>query len=316
MTARDATAAPAGARVGGLGLLLLLAITVVWGLNWPVMKFIVGEVPVWIFRTICLVGGGLGMLAICRLAGLPLRIPTTELRPLVLVALFNVTGWNMFSGFALVVMEASSAAIICFTMPLWAALLAVPLLGERLAPTTLVGLVLGIAGLLVLLLPEWRAVLASPVGVLLTLAAAFSWAAGTVGLKYVRWSMPIAVLTGWQLLLGGLPVVAGTLLFERDFAPGTVGAAAWLAVLYVVLLPMIFGHWAWFKIVSLYPAVVAAIGTLALPVLGVLGSAWGLGERIGLPEILSLVLICLALAVVLVLPSLRLPVRRFDARNY
>src|SRR5215813_11436213 len=216
------------------GLLLLAVLTVLWGVNWPLMKRAVSEVPVWTFRSICLVGAGAGFVLICGLAGQSFRVPRGQVRPLLIVSLFNVTIWHICSATGLVHLAASRATIIAFTMPLWAALLAVPMLGERPTPYSIGGLAAGLAGMAVLVLPQYRSVLADPIGPVVMLVAAISWATGTVALKYYRFTMPVAVLTGWQLLLGGIPVTIGAIVFDRDFAPGQVSAKAWLATAYAV----------------------------------------------------------------------------------
>lgn len=312
MTGRAApvVAAPASSRApspadGRLGLLLFASITLFWGVNWPAMKFAVGEVPVWTFRTICLVAGGVGLLVICRLWRLKLAVPRAELWPLVLVSFFNITGWHLFSAFGLVYMPAGRASIVAFTMPLWAALLAVPVLRERLSWSTIAGLAVGMLGMAVLVVPDWQAIAAAPLGLVFMLLAALSWAAGTVLLKRFRWSMPTSVLAGWQLVLGGLPVALGAVALDRGFDPLAVSAAAWWATLYAALIPMIYCHWAWFRVVGIYPAAVAAVGTLAIPVVGVLSSSLALGEPVGLDIVLSLALVIAGLVLVLVLPSLR-----------
>jgi drug/metabolite transporter (DMT)-like permease len=308
MTERTAPvpAAPAAARSEDrLGLLLLASITLFWGVNWPAMKLAVAEVPVWTFRTICLVAGGLGLLAICRLGRLRLAVPRSELWPLVLVSFFNITGWHLFSAFGLVYMPAGRASIVAFTMPLWAALLAVPILQERLSWSTIAGLGVGMIGMAVLVVPDWQAIAAAPLGIVFMLLAALSWAAGTVLLKRFRWSMPTSVLAGWQLVLGGLPVTLGALVLDRGFDPLAVSGTAWAATLYAALIPMIYCHWAWFRVVGIYPAAVAAVGTLAIPVLGVLSSSLALGEPVGLDIVLSLALVIAGLVLVLILPSLR-----------
>ncbi len=299
------TARGAEATAPHTGILLLAALSLFWGINWPIMKIGLSEVPPWTFRAICLALGGGGLLAIAWAGGLPLRIPRAELRPLLLVGLFNITIWHLMSATGIANMAAGHASIIAFTMPLWAAVLAVPLLGERLARTTLAGLAVGLAGMAALVIPDWRAIAAAPLGPLLMLGAAMSWAAGTVGLKYYRWSMPVIVLTGWQLALGGAPVVLGALVFERGFEAGAVSAEAWLATLYAATIPMTFCHWAWYRTVALYPAVVAAVGTLAIPVIGVASSAVALSEPIGADAIAALVLVLGALTLVLILPALR-----------
>jgi drug/metabolite transporter (DMT)-like permease len=287
------------------GILLLLGVTLFWGINWPAMKVAVAEVPPFTFRTICLLAGGAALLALCRLAGLSLRIGRREIGPLVVVTLFNITFWHMLSAFGLQHMAAGRASIIAFTMPLWAALLAVPLLGEKLGPSILAGLAVGLAAMAVLVAPEWTAILADPVGPLCMLAAAVSWAIGTIALKRFRWLMPIAVLSGWQLFLGGLPVTVGALIFDGGFDPANVSLSAWLATLYAASIPIVFCHWAWFRVVTIFPAVVAAVGTLAIPVVGVLSSVVVLGEPLGLDAIAALVLVIAALVLVLIVPAWR-----------
>jgi drug/metabolite transporter (DMT)-like permease len=119
--------------------------------------------------------------------------------------------------------------------------------------------------------------------------AALSWAIGTVLVKQFAWSgMPVMALTGWQQLIGGLPIVVGFWLLEPwpDLTALSLPAALGLA--YAVFVAMIFCHTAYFKLVSLLPAHVAAISVLAVPVVGVVSSAWLLGEPVGLAEAAAL----------------------------
>ena len=76
-------------------------------------------------------------------------------------------------------------------------------------------------------------------------------------------------------------------------------------MIYLFALPMVFCQWAFFKVVRLFPAAIASIGTLAVPVIGVYSSALILGEPVGWIEFAAMALICGALAIVLVLPALR-----------
>ncbi len=289
----------------GAGLLLLAVLTVLWGVNWPMMKRAVAEVPVWTFRSICLFGAGAGFILICRFAGQSFRIPRGQVRPLLIVSLFNITIWHICSAAGLVHLAASRATIIAFTMPLWATLLAVPLLGERPTAYTVGGLVAGLGGMAILILPQYESVLAAPVGPVVMMVAAMSWALGTVALKYYRFTMPVAVLTGWQLILGGIPVAIGAIAFDHGFDPSAVSWEAWLATAYAVIVATLFCHWAWFKLVRRFPAVAISVGSLAIPVVGVLTSAIGLGEPVGWDALTALALVLTALFLVLILPALQ-----------
>ncbi len=284
------------------GFLLVAGITLFWGANWPMMKIALGELPVWSFRSLCLVGGGTGLLLFALLGRLSLRVPRREIGPLLFCALFNVVGWHLFSAYGLSMIEAGRAAIIAFTMPLWATLFGSLLLREALTARKLVGLALGLTGLGILIGPDLQAIGAAPLGAALMLGAAISWSIGTVLFKRFAWSVPVIVLAGWQVIAGALPVVIGALMIENLPDLETVSNEAILATAYVVALPMVFCQWAYFKLVRIFPASLAAIGTLAIPVVGVFSSAFILGESIGAQEIISLFLVCSALAVVLVLP--------------
>lgn len=287
------------------GLWLLAAITLFWGVNWPAIKLSVDEVPVWAFRAICLAAGAGGLFAIARGAGLSLGIPRREFKWLVIASLGNITGWHLFSAIGVSLMLPGRASILAFTMPLWAAPLSAWWIGERLGGLKLLGLGIGALGLAVLVVPDWQNLVAAPWGPVFMLLAAISWAIGTVSLKAYKFSMPTTTLVAWQMVIGGIPIFLGAIVFDYGFDPGEVSALGWWAVAYAALIPMVFCHWAWFRVVAIYPAVVAAIGTLAIPVVGVISSALITHDPVGWAEILSLALIIAALFLVLVVPMLR-----------
>ena len=190
-------------------------------------------------------------------------------------------------------------------MPLWAALMAVPMLKERLTATRLGGLALGLAGMGFLLLPDLPRLAIDLLGPLYMLMAAVSWAFGTVAFKMHRWSAPTATVVAWQLVFGAVPVILGALLFDRDFPLASVSWLAWAATFYATAICTVFCYWAWFRVVEIFPASVAAIGTLAIPVVGVWSGAVALGEPVGLMELIALALVLAALAVVLILPAMQ-----------
>jgi drug/metabolite transporter (DMT)-like permease len=286
-------------------MLILLPLTLLWGANWPAMYIALEEIPIWTFRTLCLVLGGAGLLAIAAAGGASLRIPRRELLPLLICSFFNITSWHLLSAGGLRWMPAGRASIIGFTMPLWAVLIAWPVLDERPTFRNLMGLGLGLVGIAALIVPDWDAVVAAPYGILMMAAAAICWAAGTVGLKSWHWSMPTVVVTGWQVLLGGIPVVIGMLIFEPGYDFANVDLPGWMGLAYTILIAMLFCHWAWFKVVATFPAQLASISTLAIPVVGVASSSLLIGEAVGLDLIMALVCVLLGLTLVLFRPAKR-----------
>ena len=297
-------AARAGSGVSAGAALLLAGLTLVWGCNWPVMKIALAEAPVWWFRSGCVIAGGAGLLAISALTGQHLLPRRDEVAKLVTCAAFAIVGWHLFTGYGLIYMPAGRASIIAQTMPVWAAVFSAILLGERLAATGAAGLVLGMAGLALLIGPDIVVVRAAPIGALLMLGAAISWGLGTVLFKRGQWSTSVAGTTGWLLLIGAVPITAGALVLEPFPDTARFSTATWLAIAYVFLLPMIFGQWAFYRIVNLFSPVVAAISTMLVPVIGVISSALMIAEPVGERDLAALGLVSAALFSVLVVPAL------------
>lgn len=292
--------------------LLMAAVTVCWGLNWPAMKLAVNEIPVWSFRLFCLAAGGAGLLGISRITGQSLGIPRGRRGPLVFTAFLNITLWHVLSAYGLTLAQAGRSAIIGYTMPIWASVLGVLFLRERLGGRKILGMAIGMSALALLMLPGLSALASAPLGGVLMLGAAMAWGAGTVASKYWDWGMPTTTMVGWQMVIGGLPVALGWLLFDPGFDLGAVSTPGWVGAVYSALVPMIFCHWAYYKTVLMFPANVAALATLATPVVGVVSSILLLGEPLGPTEILSMALVTLALTVIL---SPSRPVPHEPARN-
>ena len=113
-------------------------------------------------------------------------------------------------------------------------------------------------------------------------------------------------LKDWRVLLSIILIVAGlnfiimpTKLPKWYGLPFLLPGIAILAMVYVVVFPMWFCHWAWFSVVEIFPASIAAIGTLSVPVIGVVSSIVVLNEAMGSTEWTALVLVVIALTVVM-----------------
>ncbi len=269
------------------------------------MKIALSEVPVWWFRSACVLSGAIGLLSISAFVGSNLLPRWREMPALITCATFAIVGWHLLTGYGLTHMPAGRASIISNTMPIWAALFATFLLSERLTGYKIAGLGLGMIGLIVLIGPDLAVVRTAPVGAMFMVGAAMSWAMGTVLFKRTAWSTNVAVTAGWMLLIGALPITAGAILLQPFPDLSTFRADVWWALTYVFLLPMIFGQWAFYKIVHLFSAIVAAIGTMAVPAIGVIASALLVAEPIGARDLIALGLISMALVCVLILPVMQ-----------
>jgi drug/metabolite transporter (DMT)-like permease len=270
---------------------LLIGLTLVWGFNWTAMKVALSEVAPWTFRTICLGAGSAVLFAVMRAGGQPLVVPRGQWPRLMLLAFLTVTCWNMLVAFGVSMIPSGRAAILAYTMPAWAIPLSVWLLRERLATRKLIGLALGLAGMALLLGERLVELGSAPVGSLLVLSAAFTWALGTVLQRRLPVRMPVGPYTAWIMLLGGMPIFAGALVFD-DFAwLKGVSQGAWLAVAYNVLFSFAWAHWAWIKLATSVSVTVFSLSMLMVPVLGVFSGMLFLGERPSFAEYAALALV-------------------------
>lgn len=211
----------------------------------------------------------------------------------------TIAAFNFCTAFAQLSTTTSRAAVLTYTMPMMAAVLAWLLLGERLGRRTLLALGLGAAGIGVLAWPVlagWAtSSSASSRGLLLPLLAAFAWAAGTVLSK--RWP-PVGeriVITAWQLAVGGgCGIVAAVVSGERW--PSMWPAPVVGALVFHIVIATALAYVLWYRLLDALSATVTSLTVLAVPVVGVVGAMLLVGDRPGLLDGAGFVLVLLGAA--------------------
>jgi drug/metabolite transporter (DMT)-like permease len=288
-------------------LLLLGLLTLVWGTNWALFPLVVREVSVWTFRTVSLLGAGVLLLLVARVRGLPLAIPRRNWPTVAIATFFYLVLWNIASAFAALMIPSGQAAVLGFTMPLWAAFFGWAVLGERMGTRLKWAIALGAAAVGLLMWRSLGVYAQAPLGVGLGLLAGVGWAVGTMILKRGGVAVPSLVLTGWQLLIAGVPigVVALWLGQGQWFMPGwgTLGLIA-----YITLVPMAIGNAAWFAIVGLLPTTVAGLSSILVPVVAMVTGAVMHGEPLGIAQWAAMACCAAALRLALV-PAANPPAR-------
>jgi drug/metabolite transporter (DMT)-like permease len=283
-------AVPAGrARISPLGLIFLGVASVGWGLNFPIMKHLLTEWPPLSSRGLCGIVGAVALAVIALARQQPLRVPPRMWLRLTLVSLLSIGGWTAFMGLALLWLKASEAAVLGISIPVWVAFLAWPILGERLSPVRAVALLTALAGIAVLIGGNGiDASLDKLPGIVCALAGAACVGLGTVLTKHFPLAMPPLPLAAWQIGLGCLPIaIIGVAVEHPQLAAlSTVG---WASMIYMTLIQFCLCYVCWFAALERLPAATASIGTLLVPVVGVLAAAAMLHEPLGLREVAALV---------------------------
>ncbi|MDQ3261596.1 MAG: DMT family transporter [Pseudomonadota bacterium] len=279
-------------------LVLVAMITVIWGFNWPIMKTVLGEVPPFTFRALCMAAGAIGLFAIAKFNALPLRVPAGQWQRLIASALFNITGWNLLIAFGLKYVAAGRGVILAYTMPMWTVMLSMIFLHEQVTGRRALGLMFGMIAMFILVSVEFAQLRAAPLGALLVVGAALSWSIGTVIMKRYPVDLPTTSMTGWMMVLGGIPIWIATPFFE-NITVRKITLWPALGVVYNMTLAVVFCYWAWNKLVSRGSASVTALSTLLIPVLGVFSSMLLLGEQPRWQEFSALALVMVSLMLVL-----------------
>jgi drug/metabolite transporter (DMT)-like permease len=280
----------AKARIAPAGLLFLAMTSVGWGLNWPITKYVLSEWPPLPARGLTGIVGSLALAIYALARGQSLRLPPDQRWRVLVSAFLNVTLWMAVMGLALLWLPASEAAVIAYTMPVWTALLAWPILGERLTLLRVLALVMAFGGIAALIDGNgFAASVAKLPGILLALSGAVGFALGTIFLKKFPIGLPGATSAAWQIGLGCLPVaIVGLAIEVPSFS--VLSAAGWGCLVYMTLIQFCVAYVCWFAALERLPASVAAIGTMAVPVIGVVVSAIALHEPLGVGQIAALVL--------------------------
>ena len=281
--------ASAKARIAPAGLVFLAITSVGWGFNWPITKFLLGYLPPLTLRGVTGVIGACLLALLALMRSQSLHVPGAQRLRLIVAAFLNVGCWMVLMGFALVYLPASEAALIAYTMPVWAQALAWPILGERPNLLRVLALLMAFAGLSAILGANgFAASVAKLPGIIMALGGALGFAAGTVLAKKWPLRLPPVSAAAWQIGIGCLPIAIIGLLVETSNVAG-LNAFGWLMLSYSTVVQFCIAYVAWFAALARLPASVAAIGTMAVPVIGVSASAIALHEPLGAGQIAALI---------------------------
>ena len=282
---------------------LLAGLTFGWGFNFPMMKLVLAEMQPMHFRTLSLLFGAAGLLTIARLKGLPVQVPKGQWTRMVAIALVNITGWNILAIYGLRLLASGRAIILGYTMPACSVLFSIWLLQEPFTNRRALGVALGLVGMGLLLGSEIHAVGRSPLGSMLMIGAASTWALGTVMMK--RWpvDLPTTAFTGWQMVIGVVPIVIAALAWEDGtFNPFALSRGPMLGALYTLFVAFVFCYWAWTKIALIAPVGVSSLAVMMTPVVGVFSGMLVLGEKPRWQDFAALIAVVGSLATVMLPP--------------
>jgi drug/metabolite transporter (DMT)-like permease len=274
-----------------LGAAALAALALVWGYGWIVTKIGFDYVEPYTFMAIR------GVLSVACLFAL-LIVLRRPLRPVAIgltaiVGLLQTGAFTACSTWALSHTAAGKTAVLTYTMPFWLLVLAWVFLGEHVRGVQWPAVALAFAGL-VLVVEPWH--IAGAAAGAMAVAAGLVWASSAVVVKILRrrHTVDVLSLTAWQMLFGTLPLILiAVFTYER---PPTWSTPLIAVMAYNVLLANGAAWVLWLYALRALSAGGAGLGTLAVPVVGVIAAWIHLGERPAPLEALGMTLVIAALA--------------------
>lgn len=286
-----------------LGLLALLMLS--WGVNWPMMKIGVTGFPPMTFRVLSMLGAVPLVGVIARSMGVSLRVHRDDLAELVVLVLTNMVLWIVLTTYGVMLLSSGRAAILAYTMPIWAALLGIALYGEHPSRRLWVGVGAAALGVLLLVSNELTTMSGRPLGTLLMLSAALIWGYGTHRMRRRRSRMHVLAITFWSLASSLVVCLATAWALEREAWTQPPAAAVWGAVIFNATVIFGFAQPVWYRLATILPPVASGLSIMLIPVLGLFSGMAILGEQAAWTDWVALGAVLVAMGTVL-LPSRRL----------
>ncbi len=229
-----------------------------WGSTYLGIGIAVEQIPPGVMCATRFTIAGLVMLLWCALAGRRIRYSARELVHMAVVGTLLLTGGNLTLSYAEKVVPTGLAALLVAVTPLWFLVLDSLLLGNHhISGRGKAGLLLGIAGVVVLIWPKLMATTALGRRELWWSLAlqggSFSWALGSVLSK--KWQTAAADpfgATAWQVAFAGISNWIFALLFERS-ASVTWSLKGVGAILYLVVCGSWIGYTAYIWLLQHVP---------------------------------------------------------------
>lgn len=263
-------------------MLIVLAIMVIWGLNFVALKWSVAEIPPFLIT-------GLRFLGTALPAVFFVRRPRVSVWFLIFYG--TVVGILQFSLIFIAIklgMPAGLASLLMQTQMFFTFALAALVLKEPLGGFQLGGAVIAFAGIGVIALERLDA--AGLLPLILTLGAAFCWGASNIISKKAG-KIDMLALVVWGALVPPIPVFVLSLIFEGPSAlPDALAHLTWhggLSLVYSSYLSTLLAYGLWTILLGKYPANTLAPFTLLVPVFGIVSTVILLGEKISGLEIVG-----------------------------
>ena len=248
-------------------IVLLVLLILVWTSVWSLFKVAIEAIPPLSFRVIIGIPAFILLLFLGFKKVKTIYIPKSDFKPLLLISFFNVTLWQVLMLYGIDMLGGGRAAVLTYTMPVWATIFASIFGYEKINLSIIVSLIFGMLG--ILFLSFEINVSENILGFLITLSAGLSWAIGTMIVKYGGIKSDGLIIAGWQQIIGIIPIIPFALYYDLDNF-GLIDYRHILIIIYGIFLSSAYTYWAYFTILQKFSVNVTSISVMAVPILAIL----------------------------------------------
>ena len=247
--------------------LLLIILVLVWSSVWSLFRIAMEAIPPLSFRVIIGLPAFLLLLILGYKKVKTVKIPKNNIKSLLLISFFNVTLWQILMLYGITMLGGGRAAVLTYTMPVWATIFAAIFGYEKINSSIIVSLILGMIGIFFLSIEI--NIFENIFGFLITLSAGLSWAIGTMIVKYGGIKSDGLVVAGWQQLIGIIPIIPFALYYDLNNF-GDIELKHVLIIFYGIFFSSAYTYWAYFTVLQKFSVNITSISVMTVPVLAVL----------------------------------------------
>ena len=254
-------------NVNSKNVILLIILVLVWSSVWSLFRIAMEAIPPFSFRVIIGLPAFLLLLILGYKKVKTVKIPRNNIKSLLLISFFNVTLWQILMLYGITMLGGGRAAVLTYTMPVWATIFAAIFGYEKINFSIIVSLILGMIGIFFLSIEI--NIFENLFGFLITLSAGLSWAIGTMIVKYGGIKSDGLIVAGWQQLIGIIPIIPFALYYDLNNF-GEIELRHILIIFYGIFFSSAYTYWAYFTVLQKFSVNITSISVMTVPVLAVL----------------------------------------------
>lgn len=288
------------ARVPRIAWLQLAANIILFGLSWPIIKIgLEASTPLWFAAARATLSATTAFILLACLGRL--AWPHRADWPIVLsVGALQLSCFFAFSNLGMQSLPAGRSSVLAYTTTLWIVPLSL-LIGEKVGWRAVAGVLLGLAGIVVLVDPlrfDWsdKAIIWGHIWLLL---AGFTWAIAIVHIRRHRWQLAPLDALPWQMSVATVLLWVLALIAEPAGHLELDSKGLWMSLLYIGAFAGPIATWAAVSVGRALPPVVGSMSMLGVPLLSIASSVVLLGETITAPLAIGTALVIAGIAVVI-----------------